>query len=79
LRLTLSSVRARRPATTGSDRIEVVQEVYESALIMAHGYKHELLKSEAEVMEELEQALGETLRCRHTNSPSEVREARPAA
>jgi hypothetical protein len=62
-----------------NDRIRVIQEVYESALIMAEGYKHELLKSEAEVTEELEQALGETLRCRHTNSPSEVRESRAAA
>jgi pyrroloquinoline quinone (PQQ) biosynthesis protein C len=62
-----------------NDRIQVVQEVYESALIMADGYNHELLKSEAELMEELEEALGETLRCCHTNSPSEQREASPAA
>jgi hypothetical protein len=55
-----------------NDRIPVVQEVYESALIMAGGYNHELLKSEAGVIEELEQALGEPLPCCHRgNSRSE--------
>jgi len=44
-----------------NDRISVVQETYQSALIMAEGYNHELLKSDAEVFEELEQALGEAL------------------
>src|SRR5262249_17508195 len=44
-----------------NDRIRVVQETYESALIMAEGYNHELLKSEAEILKELEQALGEAL------------------
>jgi hypothetical protein len=44
-----------------NDRIKVVQETYESALIMAEGYNHELLRSEAEMLEELEQAAGETL------------------
>jgi hypothetical protein len=44
-----------------NDRIQVVQEVYESALIMAEGYNRELLKPEAEVIEELKQALGEAL------------------
>ena len=44
-----------------NDRIRVVQETYESALILAEGYNHELLKSEAEMLEELEQALGEAL------------------
>lgn len=44
-----------------SDRIKVVQETYESALIMAEGYNHELLKSEAEMLEELQQAVGEAL------------------
>ena len=39
----------------------VVQETYKSALIMAEGYNHELLKSEAEMLEELEQAIGEAL------------------
>jgi hypothetical protein len=41
-----------------NDRIRVVQETDESALILAEGYNHELLKSEAEMLEELEQALG---------------------
>jgi hypothetical protein len=44
-----------------NDRIRVVQETYESALILAEGYNHELLKSEAEMLEELERALGEAL------------------
>ncbi|MGY8634583.1 hypothetical protein RAD15_19075 [Bradyrhizobium sp. 14AA] len=44
-----------------NDRISIVQETYESALILAEGYNHELLKSEAEMLEELEQALGEAL------------------
>jgi hypothetical protein len=44
-----------------NDRISVVQETYQSALIMAEGYNHELLKSDAEILEELQQALGETL------------------
>jgi hypothetical protein len=54
-----------------NDRIRVVQETYESALIMAEGYNHELLKSEAEILDELEQALGEALRY-----PGEKRAAR---
>jgi hypothetical protein len=48
-----------------NDRIGVVQETYESALIMAEGYNHELLKSEAEMLEELQQAVGEALPYRH--------------
>src|SRR5215216_1102915 len=44
-----------------NDRIRVVQETYESALIMAAGYNHELLKSEAETLEELQQAIGGAL------------------
>ena len=44
-----------------NDRITVVQETYQSALIMAQGYNQELLKSEAELLEEIQQALGETL------------------
>jgi hypothetical protein len=47
-----------------NDRIAVVQETYESASIMAEGYNHELLKSEAEILQELQQALGEALPCR---------------
>lgn len=46
------------------DRIRVVQETYKSALIMAEGYNGELLKSEAEVLDELQQAIGEVEGCR---------------
>jgi hypothetical protein len=42
-----------------NDRISVVQETYKSALIMAEGYNHELLKSESEMLEEIRQAIGE--------------------
>jgi hypothetical protein len=64
-----------------NDRIRVVQETYESALIMAEGYNHELLKSEGEMLEELEQAVGEALPYRLSSYPSqgEKRGARPAA
>ena len=64
-----------------NDRIRVVQETYESALIMAEGYNHELLKSEAEMLEEIQQAIGEALPYRRGSSPShdEERGARPAA
>ena len=43
------------------DRIAVVQETYKSALVMAEGYNNELLKSDAEMLGELEQAIGEAL------------------
>src|SRR5262249_37481193 len=56
-----------------NDRISVVQETCESALIMAEGYNHELLKSEAERLEELQQALGEALPYRHGSCPSHAR------
>ena len=64
-----------------NDRISVVQETYESALIMAEGYNHELLKSEAQMLEELQQAVGEALPYLHSSGPShdEERGARPAA
>jgi hypothetical protein len=64
-----------------NDRIRVVQETYESALIMAEGYNHELLKSEAEMLDELQQAVGEALPYRLGSCPShgEKRGARPAA
>jgi hypothetical protein len=52
------------------DRINVVQETYQSALIMAEGYNHELLKSETEMREEIEQALGEAIPYRHSLGPS---------
>jgi hypothetical protein len=64
-----------------NDRIRVVQETYQSALIMAEGYNHELLKSEAEMFEELQQAVGEALPCRLGSNPSqgERHGARPEA
>jgi hypothetical protein len=48
------------------DRISVVQETYQSALILAEGYNHELLKSETELREEIEQALGEAIPYHHS-------------
>jgi len=62
-----------------NDRIAVVQETYQSALIMAEGYNHELLKSEAELLEELQQVLGEPLPYPKASSHSEEQGARPAA
>jgi len=64
-----------------NDRISVVQETYESALIMAEGYNHEFLKSEAEMLAELQQAVGEALPYRLScyRSHGEKRGARPAA
>jgi hypothetical protein len=63
-----------------NDRIRVVQETYESSLLLAEGYNHELLKSECEMLEELEQALGEPLGYRHGSRPpqEEERGSRPA-
>jgi hypothetical protein len=64
-----------------NDRIRVVQETYESALILAEGYNHELLKTEAEMLEELQQAVGEALPYRLSSYPShgEKRGAWPTA
>jgi hypothetical protein len=64
-----------------NDRTTVVRETYESAVIMADGYNNELLKSEAEMLEELEQAIGEPLQLRPASVASHVGEppARPAA
>ncbi len=64
-----------------SDRISVVQETYRSALIMAEGYNHELLKSETEILKELQQAVGEPLPsiARSYSSHGEKLDARPAA
>ena len=64
-----------------NDRIRVVQETYESALILAEGYNHELLKSEAEMLEEMQQAIGEVLPYRRGSglSHAEQRGAQPAA
>ena len=53
-----------------SDRIKVVQETYQSALIMAEGYNHELLKSEPQIRAEIEQALGEAAPYLHVPGPS---------
>ena len=64
-----------------NDRIRVVQETYESALIMAEGYNHELLKCEAEMLEEIRQAIGEALPFSRASVPldSEERGTRPVA
>jgi hypothetical protein len=64
-----------------NDRIRAVQETYESALIMAEGYNHELLKSEAELLGEIERAIGEALPYSYGSAPSnsEERGTRPAA
>lgn len=64
-----------------NDRIKVVQETYQSSLLLAEGYNHELLKSEAEMLDELQRALGEELPYRQTSSLSDVQERspRPAA
>jgi hypothetical protein len=64
-----------------SDRISVVQETYRSALIMAEGYNHELLKSETEILKELQQAVGEPLPsiARSCSSHGGKLDARPAA
>jgi hypothetical protein len=64
-----------------NDRIRVVQETYQSALIMAEGYNHQLLKSEGEMLEELQQAVGEALPYCISSYPwqGEKRDARPAA
>ena len=53
-----------------NDRIRVVQETYKSALIMAQGYNGELLKPDAEILEELELALGEALPYRRDRHPA---------
>ena len=34
-----------------NDRIRIVQETYASALLLADGYNHELLKSEATILD----------------------------
>src|SRR6266516_1391279 len=57
-----------------NDRISVVQETYESALIMAEGYNHELLKSEAEMLEEVRQAIGEVLPYSRCSVPFDTEE-----
>jgi hypothetical protein len=63
------------------DRISVVRETYESARIMAEGYNHELLKPEAELLEEVQRAVGEALPYRLGLSPPRrnERDAQPAA
>jgi pyrroloquinoline quinone (PQQ) biosynthesis protein C len=64
-----------------NDRISVIQETYRSALVMAEGYNHELLKSEAEMLKELQQAVGEPLPsiAPSCSSRGEKLDARPAA
>ncbi len=63
------------------DRIKVVQETYESSLLLAEGYNHELLKSEAEMLEEIRKAIGEALPYGRGSAPSTIEGhvARPVA
>src|SRR6266513_205396 len=64
-----------------NDRIRVVQETYQSALIMAEGYNHELLKSEVEMLGEVQQAIGEAPPYSRGSVPldTEERGTRPVA
>jgi hypothetical protein len=50
-------------------------------LIMAEGYNHELLKSEAEMLEEIRQAIGEALPYSRGSVPLDTKErgTRPVA
>ena len=59
-----------------NDRIRVVQETYKSASIMAEGYNHELLKSEGEILDEVQQAIGEVLPYRHSSNRGAQQTAR---
>jgi len=61
------------------DRIKVVQETYQSALLLAEGYNHELLKSEPQLWQEIEQALGEALPHFHVQGTQEHYAAAPTA
>ena len=62
-----------------ADRIKVVQETYQSAVIMAEGYNRELLRSEQEMIEALERAAGEPLFLAPRALQLESAGARPAA
>jgi hypothetical protein len=66
---------------SASERIRVVQETYESARIMAEGYNRELLRSEEEMRERIERAIGKALPRRLWSDATdrELRGARPAA
>jgi hypothetical protein len=60
-----------------SDRISVVRATYESALVMAQGYNHELLKSDAQITDEIERAIGEPLTCER--GPAHLRDEASAS
>jgi hypothetical protein len=64
-----------------NDRIRVVQETYKSSLLLAEGYNHELLKSEAEMLKEIRQAIGEALPYSRRSAPLDIEErgGRPVA
>jgi hypothetical protein len=68
-------------ALPADDRGAVVRATYESARIMAEGYNHELLKSEAALLDELRQATGEAppFGPSPPPAPEAERGARPAA
>lgn len=61
------------------DRIKVVQETYQSAVIMAEGYNRELLRSESEMIAAIERAAGETLQFDLRPVQPAAAGARPAA
>jgi hypothetical protein len=62
-----------------NDRSRIVQETYASALIMADGYNRELHKSEAEMLEEIQHALGEPYSPFHSSLPQADGDASSAA
>jgi hypothetical protein len=64
---------------SAADRISVVQETYESAVLMAEGYNRELLRSESEMIEALQRAAGEALPLATRPMQLEEAGARPAA
>jgi hypothetical protein len=68
-------------ALPANDRTSVVQETYRSALLMAQGYNHELLKTDAQLLAELRHAVGEEFPIGGTSyrSNGARRDARPAA
>jgi hypothetical protein len=61
------------------DRVRVVQETYQSAVIMAEGYNRELLRSETEMIATLERAASEPLIFDLRPTTVESADARPAA
>ena len=65
----------------GWRRCDPLPQKYASALIMAEGYNHELLKSEPEMLEEIRQAIGQAPPYSRDSVPldTEERGTRPVA